>query len=76
MSLNAAITSVATEQQAACRFQYEPIMFCLATSPQVPSFPAVRKQPPICICLEITASFLDLFHLGHADEESPEDTGR
>lgn len=76
MSLNAAITFVVTEQQAACHFQYEPIMFCFATSPQVPLFPALRKQPPICIYLKITASFLDLFLSGHADEESPADTGR
>lgn len=65
-----------TEQQAACRFQYEPIMFCFATSPQVPLFPALLKHPAICIHLKITASFLDLFHLGHAEEESPEDAGR
>lgn len=61
MSLNAAVTFVVTEQQATCRFQYASIMFCFATSPQVPLFPALRKQPPICVHLKVTASFIDLW---------------
>lgn len=50
MSLNAGITFVVTEQQAACRFQYEPIMFCFATSPQVP-FISCSAQTPADLCL-------------------------